>query len=170
MMCNAGNDDELADWAAIQTATASAWKRGWAKGTLKEWGHDLLQKVLFKVPPVLCPAASQFHCQNDMLSSRVTARKEHVKSYTPFLFLVIGLLGSSNRGFLSQIVPIENIQGRKAVEGGDLCLRKTTNGVDLNRNWGYAWAQVMAHSAPRGLTVISSQGKQTCLPLDVCIL
>ena len=45
----AGNDDELADWAAFQTATASAWKRGWAKGTLKEWGHDLLQKVLFKV-------------------------------------------------------------------------------------------------------------------------
>ena len=46
---SAGNDDELADWAAFQTATASAWKRGWAKGTLKEWGHDLLQKVLFKV-------------------------------------------------------------------------------------------------------------------------
>lgn len=46
---SAGNDDELADWAAFQTATASAWKRGWAKGTLKEWAHDLLQKVLFKV-------------------------------------------------------------------------------------------------------------------------
>lgn len=46
---SAGNDDELADWAAFQTATASAWKRGWAKGALKEWGHDLLQKVLFKV-------------------------------------------------------------------------------------------------------------------------
>ena len=41
-----------------------------------------------------------------------------------------------------QIVPIENIQGRKAVEGGEMCLRKTTNGVDLNRNWGYAWVQV----------------------------
>jgi len=46
---SAGNDDELADWAAFQTATASAWKRGWAKGTLKEWAHELLQKVLFKV-------------------------------------------------------------------------------------------------------------------------
>ena len=51
----AGNDDELADWAAFQTATASAWKRGWAKGTLKEWAHDLLQKVLFKVHAILCP-------------------------------------------------------------------------------------------------------------------
>ena len=45
-----------------------------------------------------------------------------------------------------QIIPIENIQGRKAVEGGDLCLRKTTAGVDLNRNWGYAWTQVRAPS------------------------
>ena len=63
---------------------------------------------------------------------------------TAVLVLVIGLLGSNyEMAFLSQIVPIENIQGRKAVEGGDLCLRKTTNGVDLNRNWGYAWAQVM---------------------------
>ena len=45
-----------------------------------------------------------------------------------------------------QIVPIENIQGRKAVEGGDMCLRKTTNGVDLNRNWGYAWVQVRSQT------------------------
>ena len=144
MMCIAGNDDELADWAAFQTATASAWKRGWAKGTLKEWGHDLLQKVLFKVPSWSFSAASRLHCQNDMLIRRVTAHKEYVESYTAFLVLVIGLLGSNyDMAFLSQIVPIENIQGRKAVEGGDLCLRKTTNGVDLNRNWGYAWAQVM---------------------------
>ena len=47
---------------------------------------------------------------------------------------------------IMQIVPIENIQGRKAVEGGDMCLRKTTNGVDLNRNWGYAWVQVGAQT------------------------
>ena len=45
-----------------------------------------------------------------------------------------------------QIVPIENIQGRKAVEGGDMCLRKTTNGVDLNRNWGYAWVKVRSQT------------------------
>lgn len=68
-----------------------------------------------------------------------------------------------NRAFLPQIVPIENIQGRKAVEGGDLCLRKTTNGVDLNRNWGYAWAQVSAR-AQKGVTVISLQGRQTHSP------
>ena len=28
------------------------------------------------------------------------------------------------------------------MEGGDLCLRKTTAGVDLNRNWEYAWNKV----------------------------
>ena len=44
---------------------------------------------------------------------------------------------------------IENIQGRKAVEGGEMCLRKTTNGVDLNRNWGYAWVQVGARMRNR---------------------
>ncbi len=40
-----------------------------------------------------------------------------------------------------QIVPVENIQGRKAVEQGNLCLRKTSGGVDLNRNWPVAWRQ-----------------------------
>jgi hypothetical protein len=44
-----GQDDELADWTAVQTATALAWKRDWAKGTLKEWAEDLLGKVIFKV-------------------------------------------------------------------------------------------------------------------------
>ena len=40
-----------------------------------------------------------------------------------------------------QIVPVENIQGRKAVEQGNLCLRKASGGVDLNRNWPVAWRQ-----------------------------
>lgn len=53
-----------------------------------------------------------------------------------------------------QIVPIENIQGRKAVEGGDMCLRKTTNGVDLNRNWGYAWVQVSTCACSGALSLI----------------
>ena len=98
MMCIAGNDDELADWAAFQTATASAWKRGWAKGTLKEWGHDLLQKVLFKVPSRSFSAASQLHCQSVMLNSRVTAHMKGVESYTAVLVVVIGLLGSIPTG------------------------------------------------------------------------
>lgn len=43
----------------------------------------------------------------------------------------------------AQIIPVENIQGRKAVESGDACLRKTSAGVDLNRNWAHAWRQVL---------------------------
>lgn len=40
-----------------------------------------------------------------------------------------------------KIVPIENIEGRKAAEEGDTCLRRTFSGVDLNRNWGIEWKQ-----------------------------
>ena len=32
-----------------------------------------------------------------------------------------------------------------------MCLRKTTNGVDLNRNWGYAWVQVGLLACANGL-------------------
>ena len=52
--------------------------------------------------------------------------------------------GSRQRNAITcwlQIVPVENIQGRKAVEQGNLCLRKTSGGVDLNRNWPVAWRQ-----------------------------
>ncbi len=42
---------------------------------------------------------------------------------------------------LLQIVPVENIEGRKAAEEGDTCLRRTFSGVDLNRNWGTEWKQ-----------------------------
>lgn len=58
-----------------------------------------------------------------------------------FICSTAGLSGPSH-GVLEQIIPIENIQGRKAVEGGDKCLRKTTAGVDLNRNWEFAWTAV----------------------------
>ena len=43
-----------------------------------------------------------------------------------------------------QILPIENIEGRKAVEKGNSCLRKTFSGVDLNRNWATEWRNVVS--------------------------
>ncbi|KAK9841020.1 hypothetical protein WJX81_006161 [Elliptochloris bilobata] len=49
-----------------------------------------------------------------------------------------------------KIIPVENIQGRKAVESGDACLRKTAAGVDLNRNWAHAWRQAEAGSEEYG--------------------
>ena len=30
------------------------------------------------------------------------------------------------------------------MESGDACLRKTSAGVDLNRNWAHAWRQVLS--------------------------
>ena len=38
-----------------------------------------------------------------------------------------------------QILPMENVNGRKLVESGQLCERKNGRGVDPNRNWDAHW-------------------------------
>ena len=38
-----------------------------------------------------------------------------------------------------QILPLENANGRKLVESGQLCERKNGRGVDPNRNWDAHW-------------------------------
>lgn len=139
-----GKDEELADWAAIQTATALAWKRFKAKGTLKDWAEDLLGKVIFKVILFLLyqKAYNSFlQCSSaSSLSDCVTKLRCAV-----------------------QIIPIENIQGRKAVEGGDMCLRKTTAGVDLNRNWEYAWTKVACTAKLQQNTTAPALYHHSCL-------
>ncbi|KAF2310207.1 hypothetical protein GH714_007210 [Hevea brasiliensis] len=40
-----------------------------------------------------------------------------------------------------KVVPLENLNGRKLVEGGDLCERRNGRGVDLNRNWSVDWGK-----------------------------
>ncbi|KAK4752668.1 hypothetical protein SAY87_021466 [Trapa incisa] len=40
-----------------------------------------------------------------------------------------------------KVVPMENLNGRKLVEGGDLCERRNGRGVDLNRNWSVDWGK-----------------------------
>ncbi|KAI4377640.1 hypothetical protein MLD38_015236 [Melastoma candidum] len=40
-----------------------------------------------------------------------------------------------------KVVPMENLNGRKIVEGGDLCERRNGRGVDLNRNWSVDWGK-----------------------------
>lgn len=40
-----------------------------------------------------------------------------------------------------KIVPIENLNGRKLVEAGELCERRNGRGVDLNRNWSVDWGK-----------------------------
>ncbi|CAN1315514.1 Metallocarboxypeptidase A-like protein MCYG_01475 [Linum perenne] len=40
-----------------------------------------------------------------------------------------------------KVVPMENLNGRKLVEQGDLCERRNGRGVDLNRNWSVDWGK-----------------------------
>lgn len=40
-----------------------------------------------------------------------------------------------------KIVPMENLNGRKLVEEGNLCERRNGRGVDLNRNWSVDWGK-----------------------------
>ncbi|XP_047327337.1 carboxypeptidase A6-like [Impatiens glandulifera] len=40
-----------------------------------------------------------------------------------------------------KVVPMENFNGRKIVEAGDLCERRNGRGVDLNRNWAVDWGR-----------------------------
>ncbi|KAG8076547.1 hypothetical protein GUJ93_ZPchr0006g43312 [Zizania palustris] len=40
-----------------------------------------------------------------------------------------------------KMVPMENLNGRKRVEGGELCDRRNGRGVDLNRNWSVDWGK-----------------------------
>lgn len=40
-----------------------------------------------------------------------------------------------------KVVPMENMNGRKLVESGDLCERRNGRGVDLNRNWSVDWGK-----------------------------
>ncbi|KAL6492971.1 hypothetical protein OROGR_032730 [Orobanche gracilis] len=40
-----------------------------------------------------------------------------------------------------KIVPVENLNGRKLVEDGELCERRNGRGVDLNRNWSVDWGK-----------------------------
>ncbi|XP_062224294.1 uncharacterized protein LOC133922817 isoform X2 [Phragmites australis] len=40
-----------------------------------------------------------------------------------------------------KMVPMENFNGRKRVEAGELCDRRNGRGVDLNRNWSVDWGK-----------------------------
>ncbi|KAK7351803.1 hypothetical protein VNO77_11508 [Canavalia gladiata] len=50
-------------------------------------------------------------------------------------------LNSSLDKLVIKVVPMENLNGRKLVEAGDLCERRNGRGVDLNRNWSVDWGK-----------------------------
>ncbi|MCO5560014.1 hypothetical protein L7F22_013620 [Adiantum nelumboides] len=45
------------------------------------------------------------------------------------------------RKLIIKVVPLENYNGRKIVESGQLCERKNGRGVDINRNWSVDWGK-----------------------------
>lgn len=45
------------------------------------------------------------------------------------------------RKFIIKVIPMENLNGRKMVEAGNLCERKNGRGVDINRNWSVDWGK-----------------------------
>ena len=47
--------------------------------------------------------------------------------------------GDEVRHSIIKIVPLENGNGRRLVENGDLCERKNGRGTDPNRNWEVDW-------------------------------
>ncbi|XP_031254636.1 metallocarboxypeptidase A-like protein TRV_02598 [Pistacia vera] len=50
-------------------------------------------------------------------------------------------LNSTLDDLVIKVVPMENLNGRKLVEAGDLCERRNGRGVDLNRNWSVDWGK-----------------------------
>ncbi|XWS24591.1 hypothetical protein CRYUN_Cryun28dG0116200 [Craigia yunnanensis] len=50
-------------------------------------------------------------------------------------------LNSTLDNVVIKVVPMENLNGRKLVEAGDLCERRNGRGVDLNRNWSVDWGK-----------------------------
>ncbi|KVI07731.1 Peptidase M14, carboxypeptidase A [Cynara cardunculus var. scolymus] len=51
------------------------------------------------------------------------------------------LLNKALEKIVIKVVPLENLNGRKKVEAGDLCERRNGRGVDLNRNWSVDWGK-----------------------------
>ncbi|XVF74120.1 hypothetical protein PTKIN_Ptkin13bG0034800 [Pterospermum kingtungense] len=52
-----------------------------------------------------------------------------------------GSLNGTLDNLIIKVVPMENLNGRKLVEAGDLCERRNGRGVDLNRNWSVDWGK-----------------------------
>lgn len=50
-------------------------------------------------------------------------------------------LNSTLDKLVIKVVPMENLNGRKLVDSGELCERRNGRGVDLNRNWGVDWGK-----------------------------
>ncbi|XP_010482001.1 PREDICTED: uncharacterized protein LOC104760740 isoform X2 [Camelina sativa] len=77
----------------------------------------------------------------ELITSELAFRILSILSEEQFLPKNGAALNSTLDKLVIKMVPIENPNGRKRVESGDLCERRNGRGVDLNRNWGVDWGK-----------------------------
>ncbi|PKI55132.1 hypothetical protein CRG98_024423 [Punica granatum] len=78
----------------------------------------------------------------ELITSELALRILSILSEEEFLDKVDTVsLNSFLDKLVIKVVPMENLEGRKLVEGGDLCERRNGRGVDLNRNWSVDWGK-----------------------------
>lgn len=78
----------------------------------------------------------------ELITSELALRLLYILSKEQFLPNMDPIsLNSTLDKFIIKVVPMENMNGRKLVEGGKLCERRNGRGVDLNRNWSVDWGK-----------------------------
>ncbi|KAL6317740.1 hypothetical protein AAG906_030494 [Vitis piasezkii] len=78
----------------------------------------------------------------ELITSELALRVLSVLSEEQFLPNMDPIsLNSTLDKLVIKVVPMENLNGRKLVETGELCERRNGRGVDLNRNWSVDWGK-----------------------------
>ncbi|XP_030548743.1 carboxypeptidase A6 [Rhodamnia argentea] len=78
----------------------------------------------------------------ELITSEVALRILSILTEEQFLPNVDSVsLNSFLDKLIIKVVPMENVNGRRLVEAGDLCERRNGRGVDLNRNWSVDWGK-----------------------------
>ncbi|AQK61050.1 Zn-dependent exopeptidase superfamily protein [Zea mays] len=78
----------------------------------------------------------------ELITSEVALRLLYVLTEKPKIAGVdISSFEKLLENLVIKVVPMENMNGRKRVEEGELCDRRNGRGVDLNRNWSVDWGK-----------------------------
>ncbi|KAA8528819.1 hypothetical protein F0562_036174 [Nyssa sinensis] len=78
----------------------------------------------------------------ELITSELAFRILSILSEEQFLpYMDPITLNNTLEKLVIKVVPMENLNGRKLVEAGDLCERRNGRGVDLNRNWSVDWGK-----------------------------
>uniref|UniRef100_A0A5B6Z6W7 Putative carboxypeptidase A6 n=1 Tax=Davidia involucrata TaxID=16924 RepID=A0A5B6Z6W7_DAVIN len=77
----------------------------------------------------------------ELITSELALRILSILSEEQFLPYMDPITLNTLEKLVIKVVPMENLNGRKLVEAGDLCERRNGRGVDLNRNWSVDWGK-----------------------------